>query len=79
MAVKLSTLRKGVSVTWDPGDYEGLVTVVATAENGDVHAKDPVPNTGEAGLFYPAGYEGKSHIEVLDAFDNLIDKGTIKV
>ena len=79
MAVKLNTQRKGVSITWDPGKYEGLVTVVATGPNGDVHNKAPVDNTGEAGIFFPSDYEGKADIQVLDAFDNLLDEGQIKV
>lgn len=79
MSVKLNTQRKGVSITWDPGKFEGLVTITATGENGDVHSKVPVDNTGEAGLFYPTEYTGKSLIDVRDPFDNVIDSGTIKV
>jgi len=79
MTVKLNTQRKGVSITWDSGEFEGLVTITATGENGDVHSKVPVDNTGEAGLFYPVEYTGKSAIEVRDPFDNVIDSGTIKV
>ena len=79
MAVKLNTQRKGVSITWEPGDYVGLVTVVATGPNGDVHNKAPVDNTGEAGIFFPGDYSGKADIEVLDSFDNVLDSGTIKV
>ena len=78
MAVKASE-RKGVSITWDPGSYEGLVTVVATGANGDVHNKAPVDNTGEAGVFFPAGFSGKVDFEILDPFDNVIDSGTVKV
>ena len=79
MAVKLNTERKGISITWDPGEYEGLVTVIATGPNGDVHNKAPVDNTGEAGIFFPADYAGKADIEVRDNFDNVIDSGSIKV
>lgn len=79
MAVKLNTERKGISITWDPGEFEGLVTITATGENGDVHTKAPVDNTGEAGLFFPADYSGKASIEVRDPFDNVLDSGKIKV
>lgn len=79
MAVEVNTQRKGVSISWDPGKYEGLVTVVATGANGDVHNKAPVPNTGEAGVFFPADFKGKASIEILDAFDNVIDSGEVKV
>jgi hypothetical protein len=79
MAVKLETERKGIGVTWDPGDFEGLVTVTAVAENGDRHAQVTVDNTGAAGLFLPGDYEGKASIEVRDPFDNVIDSGKIKV
>jgi len=79
MAVKLNAQRKGVAITWDPGEFEGLVTVTAVGENGDTHSKVPVENLGQAGLFYPAEYEGKSLIEIRDPFDNVIDSGTIKV
>jgi hypothetical protein len=78
MGVKLNTQRKGVSITWEPGEFEGLVTITATGENGDVHTKVPVENTGEAGLFFPVDYTGKPSIEVRDPFDNVIDSGTIK-
>jgi hypothetical protein len=79
MAVKLNTQRKGVSITWLPGEFEGPVTITATGENGDVHSKVPVDNSGEAGLFFPVEYEGKASIEVRDRFDDLVDTGTIKV
>ena len=79
MAVKLNSQRKGISITWDPGDYEGLVTVVAIGPNGDVHNKAPVDNSGEAGIFFPADYSGKAEIEVRDRFDNVLDSGSIKV
>lgn len=79
MAVKVNSERKGISIIWDPGDTTGLVTVVATGPNGDVHNKAPVDNTGEAGVFFPADYSGKADIEVLDQFDNVVDSGTIKV
>ncbi len=78
MSVKLNTERKGVSILWDEtGDQE--VTVYATGEEGDVHNKLPQPNSGEAGLFYPADYSGSSHIEIRDADGNVLDSGEIAV
>lgn len=79
MAVSLNTQRKGVSITWDAGDYDGLVTIVATGEEGDVHNKAPVPNSGEGGLFYPSDFSGSSEIEVKDADGNVLDSGAISV
>jgi len=82
MAVTLNTERKGVSIVWDEvGDEQALneVTVFATGEDGDVHNKLAQPNTGEAGLFYPADFSGSSHIEIRDADGNVIDKGDITV
>ncbi len=78
MSVRLNTERKGVSILWDEqGDQE--VTVYATGEEGDVHNKLPQPNSGEAGLFYPADYSGSSHIEIRDADGNVLDSGEIAV
>ena len=82
MTVKLNTERKGVSIVWDEvGDDQALgeVTVYATGEEGDVHNKLPQPNNGEAGLFYPATFSGKSHIEIRDADGNVLDEGDITV
>ena len=78
MAVTLNSERKGVSILWDvTGDEE--VTVYATGEDGDVHNKLPQPNSGEAGLFYPADFSGSSHIEIRDAEGNVLDEGDISV
>ena len=82
MAVTLNSKRKGVSILWsNVGDEQALenVTVYATGEDGDVHNKVPQPNTGEAGLFYPADFSGSSHIEIRDAEGNVLDEGDIKV
>lgn len=82
MTVRLNTERKGVSIVWDEvGDDQALadVTVYATGEMGDVHNKLPQPNTGEAGLFYPADFSGSSHIEIRDADGNVLDSGDITV
>lgn len=79
MAVELNTQRKGVSISWKPGKYEGLVKIVSTGKNGDVHTKAQIDNTGEAGLFFPLEFKGNVEVEVLDSFDNVIDSGTIKV
>ena len=82
MAVTLNTKRKGVSILWsNVGDEQALEneTVYATGEDGDVHNKVPQPNTGEAGLFYPADFSGSSHIEIRDAEGNVLDEGDIKV
>ncbi len=78
MPVTVNTLRKGVSILWDEtGDQE--VTVFATGEFGDVHNKLPQPNSGEAGLFYPAAFAGSSHIEVRDVDGNVVSEGDIDV
>lgn len=82
MTVRLNSERKGVSILWDEvGDDQALadVTVYATGEDGDVHNKLPQPNTGEAGLFYPADFSGSSHIEIRDADGNVLDSGDIAV
>ncbi len=78
MTVTLNTQRKGVSILWDGADDQE-VTVFATGEEGDVHNKLPQPNTGEAGLFYPADFSGSSHIEIRDADGNVLDEGDISV
>jgi hypothetical protein len=78
MPVTLNTERKGVSLVWEEtGDQE--VTVYATGEGGDVHNKLPQPNNGQAGVFYPADFSGKSHIEVRDADGNVVAEGDIQV
>jgi hypothetical protein len=80
MTVTLNTQRKGVSILWDAnGDSSKQVTVFATGEDGDVHNKAPVPNSGEAGLFYPTEFEGSSDIEIRDADGNVLDSGAIAV
>lgn len=81
MAVRLNTERKGVSIVWDSTDDsdDSQVTVYATGEQGDVHNKLPQPNTGEAGLFYPADFSGSSHVEIRDADGNVLDEGDISV
>jgi len=78
MAVRLNTQRKGVSILWDGAD-DSEVTVFATGEQGDVHNKLPQPNSGEAGLFYPADFSGSSHVEIRDADGNVLDEGDISV
>jgi hypothetical protein len=78
MTVTLNTERKGVSILWDAnGDSAKEVTVYATGDDNDVHNKLPQPNTGEAGLFYPANFSGSSMIEVRDADGNVLDSGSI--
>lgn len=78
MTVRLNTERKGVSLVWDNvGEQE--VTVFATGEEGDVHNKLPQPNTGEAGVFFPADFSGSAHIEIRDADGNVVDEGDISV
>ena len=81
MTVNLNTQRKGVSLTWDvaDGDADKEVTVYATGEGGDVHNKVPQKNTGEAGVFYPADFSGKSTIEIRDTEGNVLDDGEITV
>ncbi len=80
MTVTLNTQRKGVSILWDSNGSDAKeVTVYATGEEGDVHNKAPVPNSGEAGLFYPVDFSGSSEIEIRDADGNVLDKGTISV
>jgi hypothetical protein len=65
--------RKGVSLGWTPEEGEAEeVTVYATGEDGDVHNKLPQPNTGEAGVFYPADFTGTSDIEVRDGDGNVL-------
>lgn len=76
MTVRLNTERKGVSILWDTVG-EDDVTVYATGEEGDVHNKLAQPNTGEAGLFYPADFSGTSYIEIRDAEGNVLDDGEI--
>ena len=78
MTVNLNTQRKGVSILWDGAD-DSEVTVFATGEQGDVHNKLPQPNSGEAGLFYPADFSGSSHVEIRDADGNVLDEGDISV
>ena len=82
MTVRLpDTARDGYSVLWDvaEGDEDKEVTVYATGEKGDVHNKASQPNNGRAGLFYPDGFSGSSHIEVRDADGNVLDEGDIEV
>jgi hypothetical protein len=81
MAVQANTERKGISILWDvdPDDAEKEVTVFAEGEGGDVHNKLAQPNTGEAGLFYPADFTGSSHVEIRDAEGNVLDEGEISV
>jgi hypothetical protein len=77
--VKQNTDRRGVSILWDvaAGDETKLVTVYATGEDGDVHNKAPVPNLGEAGLFYPFTFSGSSNIEIRNGDGTVLDSGTI--
>jgi len=79
MPVRLNdSARDGYPIVWDNvGD--GEVTVFAEGEAGDVHNKRPQPNNGKAGLFYPDGFVGSSHIEVRDADGNVIDEGDIEI
>ena len=79
MPVRLNdSARDGYPIVWDEtGDQE--VTVYATGEKGDVHNKLPQPNNGRAGLFYPDGFSGSSHIEVRDEAGNVVSEGDIEV
>jgi len=82
MTVRLpDAARDGYTIVWDvaDGDEDKTVTVYATGEEGDVHNKRPQPNTGRAGLFYPAGFSGSSDVEIKDEDGNVLDSGTISV
>ena len=82
MTVRLpNPARDGYTILWDvaDGDPDGLVTVYATGESGDVHNKAPQKNTGTAGVFYPEGFRGTSFIEIKDAEGNVLDSGEIKI
>lgn len=82
MTVRLyDATRDGKVIFWDvaEGDEDKEVTVYATGEKDDVHNKLPQPNTGQAGLFYPAGFSGSSKIEIRDADGNVLDSGDITV
>lgn len=82
MAVRLhDNARDGYAIVWDvaEGDEDKEVTVFATGEKGDVHNKAAQPNNGRAGLFYPDGFSGSSHVEIKDAEGNVLDEGDISV
>lgn len=82
MAVRLNdNSRDGYPIAWDvaEGDEDKEVTVFAEGEAGDVHNKRPQPNNGRAGLFYPDGFSGSSHIEIRDADGNVLDEGDISI
>ena len=81
MALRLNSVRKGISVTWAEtaaAGYPEQVTVYAIGEHGDVHNKLPQFNNGQAGLFYPAGFTGTSRIEVRDGND-IVTSGIIRI
>lgn len=80
MAVRLhDAKRDGHPIVWDNVDESQQVTVYATGEAGDVHNKLPQANNGKAGLFYPEGFSGSSHIEVRDSEGNVVDEGDIEL
>ena len=82
MPLRQNTDRKGVSLVWDETAAAGFadeVTVYATGEEGDVHNKLSQPNTGEAGVFFPADFSGTAHVEVRDADGNVVAEGDITV
>jgi len=82
MTVRLNdNARDGYPIAWDiaEGDPDGLVTVYAVGEAGDVHNKAPQHNTGKAGIFYPEGFTGTSFVEIRDAEGNVLDAGEIEI
>lgn len=81
MSLRLNSERKGISILWDvhPEDEGKQVTVYATGEEGDVHNKLPQPNTGEAGLFYPADFVGSSHVEIRDENGEILDEADLDI
>ena len=82
MTVRLNdNERDGYPINWDvaEGDEDKEVTVFATGEKGDVHNKAPQKNTGKAGLFYPEGFTGSSHVEIRDEHGTVLDSGDISV
>lgn len=81
MTVTLNTERKGVSILWDSNGSDAEEVTVYAKREGDplLHNKAPVPNSGEAGLFYPVDFSGSSDIEIRDADGNVLDSGTITV
>ncbi len=82
MAVRLNDpARDGYAIHWDveEGDEDKEVTVFAEGEKGDVHNKAAQMNNGRAGLFYPDGFSGASHIEIRDADGNVLDSGDISI
>lgn len=82
MAVRLNDpARDGYAIHWDvaEGDEGKEVTVYAEGEAGDIHNKAPQANNGRAGLFYPEGFSGSSHIEIRDGDGNVLDEGDISI
>jgi hypothetical protein len=82
MTVRLNdNARDGYRIVWDvaEGDEDKEVTVYATGEKGDVHNKAPQKNTGGAGVFYPEGFSGSSHVEIRDADGEVLDEGDYRV
>ena len=79
MAVEVNVERKGVEVTWDAGDYDGEVTIVATGDAGDKHNTRSMKNDGKALLAYPADFKGMSSVQVLTEEDVVLDEGDIEV
>ena len=82
MTVRLPDLaRDGYTVLWDvaEGDEDKTVTLYAEGMNDDMHNKAPQRNTGTAGIFYPDGFVGSSHIEIRDEDGNVLDSGDIEV
>lgn len=79
MSVSVNTERKLVEVSYDPGDYVGLVVVYATGEAGDIHNTAELPNDGLAVLAYPSDFKGSSLVEVRDLEGNVLDSGSISI
>jgi hypothetical protein len=79
VAVEINSEKKAIELQWDPGEYDGDVTLELTGGAGDVHTTRPGPNDGYAPVTYPAEFTGSTQVRVLDADGNVIDEGSIEV
>lgn len=71
----IHSTRKAVVVEWDPGDYEGPVSL-KTSSGDDTSGTNLDSNQGFAALTYPSDHTGSTHVvvetengDVLDEFD----------
>lgn len=78
MTVQVHSERKALVLQWEPGEYDGPVTIRNESAD-DVSETKLESNPGYAAVTFPAGYSGSFHATVQDLTGRTLDEGDVTV